>query len=176
MKKSVIFLGTCVWNVLFFSLCGYWQQMHLNVEWYIDLFFGILAVLLMGLGETSVIWQLYHRYKFRACARKTFDKKFLRQCVLLGLYYVIVSVFLLSIEVVQSVFYIALLAAVLSTGWIVGSRTLWTSQEESYYMTEGGKLYHVESVTENEKVFEIACTRAGERDRTITVEKKQKIE
>lgn len=33
----------------------------------------------------------------------------------------------------------------------------------SCYMTEGGKLYHVESVTENTKVFEIACTRVGER-------------
>ena len=96
--------------------------------------------------------------------------------MLLALYYIIVLCFLKMIVIGESLFYIALLAAVLSPGWLAGSRTLWTSEAESYYMTEGGKLYHVESVVENSKVFEIACTRAGERDRTITIEKKQKIE
>ena len=33
--------------------------MCLNEEWYSDLLFGILAVILMGLGETGVVWQLY---------------------------------------------------------------------------------------------------------------------
>ena len=175
MKKAAGYFLACVWNVLFFYLCGYWQQMHLNVEWFIDLFFGGLAVLLLAWGEVRVVWQIYYRKKFRAYTRRTFDNKFIRQCILLVLYHVVVSCLLLALVVVQSLFYMSLLAVALSTGWLVGSKTLWTSEEASYYMTEGGKLYHVEAVTENTKVFEIACTRAGERDRTITIEKKTEI-
>lgn len=176
IKKIIVFLATCMWNVLFFYLCGYWQQMHLNAEWFIDLFFGVLAVILMAFGEANVIWQIYYRNKLRTCTKKVFDKKYIRQCVLLMLYHAIVLYFLRVIVFVQSVFYISLLAVVLSLGWLRGSKTLWTSEEASYFLTETGKLYHVESVMENEKVFELACTREGERDRTITIEKKAVIE
>lgn len=175
IKKITVCFVACVWNVLFFFLCGYWQQMYLNVEWFIDLFFGILAVILLALGEIGVFWQIYYRNRFRTCKREVFDKKFIRQCVLLVLYHIVVVGFISSIVYVQSVFYIALFAVVLSTGWLRGSKTLWTSQEDSYFLTETGKLYHVEAVTENAKVIEIACTALGERDRTITIEKKPEI-
>lgn len=176
MKKLAGFLLLCVWNILFFYLCGYWQQMHLNVEWFIDLFFGGVAVILLALGEVSVIRQIYYRKQFNSCTLKTFDKRFVRQCVLLVLYHVAVLCLLLVMEVVQSVFYISLAAMVFSLGWLRGSRTLWTGEEKNYFLEDNGKLYHVESVMENTKVYEISCTRAGERDRTITIEKKELLE
>lgn len=174
MKKIAGFFSACVWNVLFFFMCGYWQQMLLNVEWFIDLFFGVLAVILLSLGEVSVIRQIYYRKQFRHCTLKEFDKRFLRQCVFLVAYHVVVLCLVLTMVVVQSLFYMSLIAAVFSVGWLRGSRTLWTSETESYFLEDNGKLYQVESVMENTKVFEIACTRVGERDRTITIEKKVK--
>ncbi len=171
-RRLIVLFITSIWNVLFFYLCGYWQQMHLNIDSFIDLFFGVLAVILLSLGEASVIRQIYYRTRFRTLKRKAFDRKFIRQCVLLLFYHMIVISFLLALVYVQSLFYIAILVVVFCGGWLQGSKTLWTGEEDSYYLNESGKLYHVESVVENDKVFELACTRTGERDRTITIPKK----
>ena len=171
----LLFLGMCVWNVVFFFFCGYWQQMSLNIDYGIDLFFGVLAIILLALGETSIIKQLHYRQKFRQYEKKVFDKKFVRQCALLIVFHIAAICFMYKLVYVQSVFYIAILAFVLSTGWLRGSKTLWMSKEASYFLNETGKLYNVESVAENGKAFELSCTRVGERDRIITIEKKKTI-
>ena len=64
------------------------------------------------------------------------------------------------------------LCAILSVGWVKGSEILWSSEKDAYYLIGNGKVYNVENIMENTKVFELSCTRKGERDRVITIEKK----
>ena len=173
MKRILIFIAACIWNIIFLYLCGFWQQIPLNIDYFIDIFFGVLSVLLLSLGNVSVITQIVGRIKFKELKRKTFDKKFLRQCILLVIFYVGSLVYVRELVFVHGAFYVALFAFVMSVGWLGGSRTLWMGAEGGFYLNETGKLYHVSAVVENDKVFELACTRKGERDRTITIEKKK---
>lgn len=173
MKRFLIFLVACIWNILFFYICGFWQQIPLNIDYFIDIFFGVLSVILLSLGNTSVIIQSLCRVKFHALPRKVFDKKFIKQCILFVIFYVGSIVYVRELVFVHGAFYVALFAFVMSVGWLGGSRTLWQGEGESFYLNETCKLYKVISVVENDKVFELACTRKGERDRTITIEKKK---
>lgn len=173
MKRILIFLAGCIWNILFLYLCGFWQQIPLNIDYFIDIFFGVLSVLLLSLGNTSVIIQLICRVKFGKLQRKVFDKKFIRQCILFIVFYVGSALYVRELVFVHGAFYVALFAFVMSVGWLSGSRTLWMREGNGFYLNETCKLYNVTSVVENEKVYELACTRKGERDRTITIEKQK---
>lgn len=173
MKRILIFIIACIWNILFLYLCGFWQQIPLNIDYFIDIFFGVLSVILLSLGNVSVIIQILCRVKFAKLQKKIFDIKFIRQCILFAVFYVGSIIYVRELVFVHGAFYVALFAFVMSVGWLGGSRVLWISEEKSYYLNESGKLYHVEAVVENDKVFELACTRKGERDRIITIEKKK---
>lgn len=173
MKRFVIFIVACLWNILFLYLCGFWQQIPLNIDYFIDIFFGVLSVVLLSLGNVSVIIQIICRVKYSKLQKMVFDKKFIRQCILFVIFYVGSALYVRELVFVHGAFYVALFAFVMSVGWLSGSKILWTGEEKSYYLNESGKLYNVEAVMENDKVFELACTRAGERDRTITIEKKK---
>ncbi len=174
MKRIFIFLMACIWNILFLYLCGFWQQIPLNIDYFIDIFFGVLSIILLSLGNTSVIIQMICRVKFSKIKKKVFDKKYIRQCLLFFVFYIGSVFYVQELVFVHGAFYVALFAFVMSVGWLGGSRTLWIGEEGGYYLNETGKFYHVTTVAENEKVYELACTRAGERDRTITIEKKEK--
>lgn len=173
MKRIFIFIAACLWNILFLYLCGFWQQIPLNIDYFIDIFFGVLSVLLLALGNTSVIIQIICRVKFSKLKKKVFDKKFIRQCILFVIFYVGSALYVRELVYVHGAFYVALFAFVMSVGWLGGSRTLWQGEEGGFFLNEVGKLYTVTSVVENDKVFELACTRKGERDRMITIEKKK---
>ncbi len=173
MKKFLLFIVACLWNILFLYLCGFWKQIPLNIDYFIDIFFGVLSVLLLSLGNTSVIIQIICRVKFGKLQKKVFDKKFIKQCILFVIFYVGSALYVRELVFVHGAFYVALFAFVMSVGWLGGSRTLWTGEEGGFYLNETCKLYTVTSVMENDKVFELACTRKGERDRTITIEKKK---
>lgn len=178
MKKPVkilIVLVAVALNVLFFHLCGYWQQMQYLEVSYIDLFFGIIAVIVLALGETSIIIQIYYRYKFRALQKRAFDKRFWLQCFLIVFFYCASVYFSTVLIYSYSIFYIAILAFLSSIGWMKGSRVLWSGETESYYQNERCKLYTVSNVMENDEVFELACSASGERDRTITIAKKKNV-
>lgn len=173
MKRFLVFIAACLWNILFFYICGFWQQIPLNIDYFIDIFFGVLSVLLLSLGNTSVMMQIICRVKFSKLKKKVFDKKFIRQCILFVIFYVGSALYVRELVYVHGAFYVALFAFVMSVGWLGGSRTLWQGEEGGFYLNEVGKLYTVTSVVENDKVFDLACTRKGERDRTITIEKKR---
>ena len=173
MKRFFLFLPACLWNILFLFLCGFWQQIPLNIDYFIDIFFGVLSVLLLSAGNVSVIMQIVCRVKYRAWKRKVFDKRFLRQCILFVIFYVGSLLYVRELVFVHGAFYVALLAFVMSVGWLGGSRTLWMGETGGFYLNEACKLYQVTDVVENDKVYELACTRKGERDRTITIEKKK---
>ena len=163
IKKSTFFILMCIWNALFFFLCGYWQQMNLMVDLGVDLGFGVIAVIFISLGEASVIQQV-------------FEYRLVKQIVLLLIFHL--GVFLLRTNLINihGIFYISAFALLLSMGWLKGSEILWIGEDASYYMIENGKVYNVVNVMENTKVFELSCTGKGERDRVITIEKKEAID
>lgn len=133
----------------------------------------MLSVSLLSLGNVSVVIQILCRVKFRKLKRKVFDKKFIRQCILFLVFYIGSIFYVQELVYAHGAFYVALFAFIMSVGWLGGSRTLWMGEDGGYYLNEVVKLYHVTTVMENDKVFELACTRVGERDRTITIEKKK---
>lgn len=183
--KVIIFILTVLFNAGFVYLCGYGSQSQPHTLDAIEPFFGVIMLVLLGLGEVSVIQQLYLKKKFSGYKQRLFDLKFMRQCISLALYYVTAIILVISIEYIYGVFYIAVLALVLSVFWKTGSRTLWIKEgaeetEENvigYYLADLGILYEVKRVMENEDVVEIFCQAKGDRERTITIAKKnQKLD
>lgn len=133
-------------------------------------------MLALAVGESSVIWQLLLKDRFRSLKRRRFDYKLWRQCIAIFLYYAISIVFVSAIVYTYSVFYIAVFALILCPFWVTGSRTLWMG-EEAYYLNDLGRLYKVSKVMENDEVVEMLCQRPGDRERTITIaKKKQKLD
>ena len=174
--KIIVFAATVLFNTLFLFLCGYGRDLQPHTASFIDPVFGVITVVLLGLGETSVIQQLYLKDKFRGLQRRLFDHKLWRQCAALILYYAISIIFVSSMIYTYSVFYLAVFALILCPFWVTGSRTLWTG-EEAYYLNDLSILYHVSNVMENEEVVEMLCKREGDRERTITIaKKKQKLD
>jgi hypothetical protein len=179
MKKSTKLIGFVIallCNTAFLLLCGYGKIHHEETVTYWDPLLGVVAVLVLACGNISVVVQLYLRSQYRHLKRRTFDLKFWRQCILLVIYYV-GSVFYLSVMRFDfMVSYLSIFAIALSPLWLLGgSRTLWRSQDDegSYYLDDLGKWYEVHAVTENDYRMEIRCTAPGDRERTITVEKKK---
>jgi len=190
--KIIIFIATVIFNVAFLYLCGYGSQVQPHTNSLIEPFFAVVAVVLLGLGEMSVIQQLYLWDKFRECKRRMFDCKLIRQSIALVSYYIIAICLVASVEYIYGTFYVAVTALVLSAFWMTGSRTLWletgaekviaTESEEAegrvigYYLAELGKFYEVKNVMENDDVIEMVCQARGDRERTITIaKKKQKL-
>lgn len=172
LKKSHFWLLMVVWNVIFFFICGYWQQMNLSEDYGADLLFGVIAIVFIALGEASVLQQLYLMKKFKNYEMQVFEYRLVKQILLLIVFHVGVIVLMCNLIIVGSIFYISAFGWILSVGWVKGSEILWRRDEDAFYLIGNGKVYNVENIVENTKVFELSCTRKGERDRVITIEKK----
>lgn len=179
MKKSTKLMGfivALVVNTAFLLLCGYGQIHHEETVTYWDPILGVVAVLVLACGNISVAVQLYYRSKYRYLKRRAFDWRFWRQCLFLTVYY-IGSVCYLSVMWYDfMVSYLSIFAIALSPFWLLGgSRTLWRSQneEESYYLDDFGKWYEVHGLNESNGMVEIRCIAPGDRERTVTIEKKK---
>lgn len=178
MKKSakiLIFAIAFIWNVFFYHLCGYWQQSPLRDAFFnFDPIIGVIAIIFISLGETSVILQIYYRSKYRNLQKRVFDHKFWQQCLLLVVYH-LGCIYLTNIIVYDfSIFYISILALFFSVGWLKGGRILWTSETESYYLSETCLLYQVTNVNENTEMIEISCTGVGYRDKLVSIPQKMR--
>ena len=172
LKKIHFWLIMAVWNVIFFFICGYWQQMDLAVDYGADLLFGLVAIVFIALGESSVVHQIYLMKKFKEYKMQVFEYRMVKQIFLLIVFHVGVFVLMCNLINVDSIFYISAFGWILSVGWVKGSEILWSSEADAFYLIGNGKVYNVENIMENTKVFELSCTRKGERDRVITIEKK----
>ena len=174
--KATIFLVAAVLNALFFYLCGYWQQIQFHTPTYqkIDWVCGILAVIILAMGEMYTLVQIYYRKKYTGMTKKVFGIRFWRQCILLVLFYVASLALMSNLLFTFIIYYIAVFAIVLSFGWMKGSAIIWTDESGSsgYYMTEKGVFYTVREIMENTQVWELACSRPGDRERIITIYKK----
>ena len=106
--------------------------------------------------------------------KKVFGIRFWRQCILLVLFYVASLALMSNLLFTFSIYYIAVFAIVLSFGWMKGSAIIWTDESGSsgYYMTEKGVFYTAREIMENTQVWELACSRPGDRERIITIYKK----
>lgn len=171
--KPLSYIIALAWNILFYYLLGYWKRNSLSDVFFDpDLLIGAIAIALTALAETRVFWQVYYRIRHRKMKLRTFDKRFWLQCLLLLLYHA-GCLYLYSIIIYDySIFYIAILAIVCSIGWLTGTKTLWTDEYGSLYLSESCVLYRVLSVTENTEVIEIACTGVGYRDVLVTIPQK----
>ncbi len=175
-RKAAIFVITIIVNVLFYYLCGYWQQMKYNITSYIDLLFGVLSLILLGVGEVSVAVQLFYRNKYKNLKKRVFELQFVRQCVLLILFYVCSLLFTKVLIFINTLFYLPILALCLSVFWTRGSRILWTGEEESFYLSELGMFYRISNITENDDVIELTGIDKNNRDRNILIRKRNALE
>lgn len=179
MKNStrvIIFVVALVCNAAFLLLCGYGQIHHVDTATYWDPILGVAAVIVLACGDTTVAVQMYFRNKYRHLKCRTFGWKFWRQCILLVVYYIGSLIYLSVMRYDFMVSYLSLFAIALSPLWLLGgSRTFWRAEhsEEAYYLDDLGKWYEVHAVTETDDVVEIRCSAPGDRDRTITIEKKK---
>ena len=176
LKKNIFFIITLVWNVVFFFLCNYWQRMDVEMDLGVGLAAGIIAVIVIALGEASVVQQFYLSAKWKSYQKRVFENRIIKQIILLILFHVLAVLIVSNLINIHGVFYVAAIGIFLSMGWLKGSEILWTSEEKGYYLIGNGNIYNVENVMENTKVFELSCTRKGERDRVITIEKKEAID
>lgn len=176
LKKNVFFVIMLVWNVVLFFLFGYWQQMNAQMDFGIGLAVGIIAVIVIALGEASLLQQFYLCAKWKSHKMQVFEYRLVKQIILLVLFHVVALLIVNNLININGIFYVAVIGVFLSMGWLKGSEILWTSDGTGYYLIANGNIYNVESVMENTKVFELSCTRKGERDRVITIEKKESID
>ena len=178
--KFIIFLVAAATNTIFFVAFDYGKVRHPETASYLDPFLGVLAVLVLALGEMKIVPQLYCRVKYKNLKKQFFDLKFWRQVLAIATYYVGSLVYLSAATTAYKASYLSVFALALSPLWLSGgSRILWTGEkdEKSYYMDETTKLYVVSNVMENEDVVEITCQASGDRERTISIAKKnQKLD
>ena len=179
-KKALFYVAAVITNAIFFVLCGYGKVQHPDTATYLDPFLGIVAIVALATGEASVGVQIYYRCKYKKLNSRTFDVKFWRQCALLVVYYVGSLVFLAASFSIYKASYLSVFAMVLSPLWLTGgSRILWTGDvgEASYYLDESAKWYEVRNIMENDDVVEITCKAPGDRERIISIAKKnQKLD
>ena len=172
--KPVIFVAAVFANIVFFLLCGYGKVQHPDTASYLDPFLGAIAVAVLAYGESTWLIQLYCAGKYKGLKCRRFDIKFWRQTLLFVVYYVGSLIYLSVAFSVYKASYLSIFAMVLCPLWMTGSRTLWTGESggESYYLDELAKWYVVSNVMENDDVLEIKCTAPGDRERVITIAKK----
>ena len=172
--KLIIFFLAAAVNVVFFLLCGYGKVQMPNTSNLLDPLLGIIAVAALAFGEMRLITQLYFRGKYREMRIRTFDFKFLRQCFAIVAYYVGTLAYLAMATTIYKAGYISVFAIALCPLWMIGGRTLWTGEtgEESYYLDDTAKWYVVSNVMENDDVLEIKCKAPNDRERTISIAKK----
>lgn len=179
-KKSLFYVAAVIANAAFFTLCEYGKVQHPDTASYLDSFLGIVAVVALSAGEASVGVQIYYRCKYKNLICRTFEMKFWRQCVLLVVYYVGSLVYLAVAFSIYKASYLSIFAIILCPLWLTGgSRILWTGDvgEASYYLDESAKWYEVRNIMENDDVVEITCKAPGDRERIISIAKKnQKLD
>lgn len=177
-KKALFFVAAVIVNTIFFWLCDYGKVQHPDTATYLDPFLGVIAVVALAAGEASVGIQIYYRCKYKSLKLRTFDLKFWRQCALLVAYYVGSLAYLATAVSIYKASYLSIFALALCTLWLTGgSRVLWMGEEASYYMDETTKWYEVSNIMENDDVVEITCKAPGDRERTISIAKKnQKLD
>ncbi len=176
MKKTErvwIFLATIAFNIVFFVLCRRGLMDYINLAYWIDVLFCIIALFVLGFGETSIINQILCRKRYGQLHKREFDKRFILQCILVGLYYVLSVLFVTVLIYKNLVFYLYVLAMGLSVFWTKGSRVLWSGENESFYLDERGKLFQIHAVTENEDVIELTGLDSDGRDRNILIQKRK---
>lgn len=176
LKKNIFFIIMLAWNVFFFFLFDYWRQINVQMDLGVGLAAGIAAVIVIALGEASVVQQFYLCAKCKSYKMKVFEYRLVKQIFLLVVFHMVALLIVNNLINIHGVFYVAAIGIFFSMGWLKGSEILWTSEGTGYYLIGNGKIYNVESVMENTKVFELSCTRKGERDRVITIEKKEAID
>lgn len=174
LVRLILFLCACGCNALFYYLCGYWEQMFTSQTLVIDLFYGIVASIALGLIETRFGIQLLLRIRFASYKKRVFDYRVWIQAVMLVLYYVAAVVFIHSVEFVHGIFYITVLAVLMTVawfGWVKGGRVLWTGDHDSYFLNEDGRFYKVKAVTENEEQVFVVCAFNQLRTKTVIIKK-----
>ncbi len=176
--KLICFFIALLCNAAFLILCGYGKIHHEETVTHWDPFLGVVAVLVLAVGNINVVVQVYLRNKYRYLKRRTFDRKFWRQCFLLALYYIGGVCYLSIMRYDFMVSYLSIFAIALSPLWLLGgSRTLWRSEDdaESYYLDDFGKWYEVREVTETDERVEIRCTSPDGSVRSVLLEKKRRL-
>ncbi len=174
--KWILLLTTMLLNTVFFFLCGYWQDIAQSKYKFIDILFGVLAVIGLSSGITSIIQQIYCRKKLSSLTKRELSFRFPLQCLLLIVYYVGALLLMLELVFNFSVFYLAAFGAFFSLFLQRGSQVLWTGEEKSYYLDETGRLFTVNNINENDDAMELACSIEGDRDRNITIYKRKQYD
>lgn len=172
--RSILFVAACGMNALFYYLCGYWAQMFTSQTLVIDLLYGIVATVALAMIETRFGIQLVLRIRFASYKKRVFDYRVWIQAVMLALYYVAAVAFVNSVEFVHGIFYITVLAVLMTVawyGWVKGGRVLWTGDTESWFLNEDGRFYRVKAVTENEELVFVICRMNELREKTVIIKK-----
>ena len=88
LKKGHFFILTFVWNVVLFRLCDYWQQANVKADVGVTLVAGIIAVIVIALGEASVIQQMYMMTKCKSHKMQVFEYRLFKQIFVLVVFHV----------------------------------------------------------------------------------------
>lgn len=174
LVRWVLFAAACGCNVLFYFLCGYWEQMFTSQTPVIDLLYGIVATVALALIETRFGIQIVLRVRFASYKKRVFDYRVWIQAVMLALYYVAAVAFVNSVEFVHGIFYISVMAVLMTVawfGWVKGGRVLWTGEQDSYFLNEDGRFYKVKAVSETEELVFVICMLNQLRDKTVIIKK-----
>lgn len=172
--RLVLFCVAFAGNILFYSVCGYWAQMFSGQTPVIDLFYGIIAGIALGLIEMHFFVQLLVRIRFASYQKRSFDYRLWIQLVMLALYYIASISLVRSVEYVHGIFYISVLAVLLTIawfGWVKCGRILFLGQDTQWFLNDNGRLYKVRSVTENEELVFVVCALNELRDKTVIIKK-----
>jgi len=174
LVRIVLFGAACGINALFYYLCGYWEQMFTSQTLVIDLLYGIVATVALALIETRFGIQILLRIRFAAYKKRVFDYRVWIQAVMLVIYYVAAIAYVNSVEFVHGIFYITVLAVLMTVawfGWIKGGRVLWTGENGSWFLDADGRFYKVKCVTENEDLVFVTCIFNTLREKQIVIRK-----
>ena len=174
LLRYTLFLLACGCNALFYYLCGYWEQMFTSQTLVIDLLYGIVATVALAMIETRFGIQVVLRIRFASYKKRVFDYRVWIQAVMLVLYYVAAVAFVNSVEFVHGIFYITVLAVLMTVawyGWVKGGRVLWSGDKESWFLNEDGRFYSVKAVTENEELVFVICRMNELREKTVIIKK-----
>ena len=118
LKKRVFFILMLVWNVLFFFLCNYWQRMDVEMDLGVGLTAGIIAVIVIALGEASVVQQFYLSAKWKSYQKRVFENRLIKQIFLLVVFHVVALLIVNNLINIHGVFYVAAIGIGTNEVWI----------------------------------------------------------